>query len=342
MTGFAWPETLARLVRKEDLDEETAAAAMHQIFSGEATGGQIGGFLLALRSKGETVDEIVGLARTMREFSTKVKSSGTLVDTCGTGGDRAGTVNISTMSALVIAGAGARVAKHGNRAASSACGSADLLEALGVAIEQAPEGVAACIDEAGIGFCFAPSFHPAMRHAGPVRRELGVPTVFNFLGPLTNPAGATRQTVGVSDEGMAPKMAEALVRLGAEHAFVFRGDDGLDELTTTTTSRLWEVRGAVAERSFDPAQLGVALADPAHLRGGDPAHNAAVATRLLDGEGGPVRDAVVLNAGLALVAAGISEGIVDGIGRAAESIDSGRAKSALERLRETSQRLSPR
>jgi anthranilate phosphoribosyltransferase len=292
-----------------------------------------------MRAKGETVDEIVGLARTMREFSKKVSVKGTLVDTCGTGGDRSGTVNISTMAALVVAGAGARVAKHGNRSASSQCGSADLLEALGVAIDLDADGVASCIEETGIGFCFAQVFHPAMKHAGPVRRELGVPTVFNFLGPLTNPAGASRQTVGVSDAGMAPKIAEALARLGAEHAFVFRGDDGLDELTTTTTSRLWEIRDGVTERSFDPAELGVALADPADLVGGDPAHNAGVATDVLDGERGPIRDAVVLNAALALVAAGTSEDVVDGIGRAAESIDSGRAKQTLERFRDVSQKL---
>ena len=339
MTDFSWGDTLARLVRGESLAEEDAAAAMGEIFSGAATPAQIGGFLLALRAKGETVDEIVGLARTMRRFSEKVKVTGTVVDTCGTGGDRAGTVNISTMAALVVAGAGARVAKHGNRAASSVCGSADLLEALGIAIDLPPDGVAACIEDVGIGFCFAQVFHPAMRHAGPVRKELGVPTVFNFLGPLTNPAGALRQTVGVSDAGMAPKIAEALARLGAEHAFVFRGDDGLDELTTTTTSRLWEIRDGVTERGFDPAELGVALADPSDLVGGDPAHNAAVATKVLEGEHGPVRDAVVLNAALALVAAGLSGDVVDGIGRAAESIDSRRAKETLDRFRDVSQKL---
>src|ERR1051326_8776972 len=193
MSDFSWPDTLARLVRREDLGEHEAAAAMGEIMSGAATPAQAGGFLLALRAKGETADEITGLARMMRSFSKKVVVSGPLVDTCGTGGDRAGTVNISTMAAFVVAGAGARVAKHGNRAASSACGSADLLEALGVAIDLEPEGVASCIEDAGIGFCFAPVFHPAMRHAGPVRKELGVPTVFTFLGPLTNPAGASRQ-----------------------------------------------------------------------------------------------------------------------------------------------------
>ncbi len=309
---------------------------MTSIMSGEASPAQVGGFLVALRAKGESVDEIVGLARTMREFSRKVHVDGPVVDTCGTGGDRAGTVNISTMAALVVAGAGGRVAKHGNRAASSRCGSADLLEALGVVIDLEPDGVAACIEEAGIGFCFAPVFHPAMRHAAVPRRELGVPTVFNFLGPLTNPAGARYQTVGVSDAVMAPKMAAALGRLGTLRAFVFRGDDGLDELTTTTTSRLWEVGVSETERSFDPAEVGIARATVRDLAGGDAEHNRAVAERVLSGDAGPVRDAVCLNAAAALVAASIASNLSEGLTRARESIDSGRAWRALERLRETS------
>ena len=340
MGNFSWPDTLSRLVRREDLDEQTAAAAMGEIFSGTATPAQIGAFLLALRTKGETAEEIVGLARTMRSFSKKVVVDGPLVDTCGTGGDRAGTVNVSTMAALVVAAAGARVAKHGNRAASSECGSADLLEALGVKIDLEPEAVAACIEEAGIGFCFAQVFHPAMKHAGPVRKELGVPTVFNFLGPLTNPAGATRQTVGVADARMAPLMAGALAGLGAEHAFVFRGDDGLDELTTTTSSHVWEIKdGDVSERSFDPATLGIAAAKPEDLKGAGPEHNAKIALTLLDGEPGPIRDAVVLNAGAALVAGGVTTSIADGMTAAAEAIDSGAAMRTLERFRVVTQRL---
>ena len=340
MGDFSWPDTLSRLTRGEDLDELTAAAAMGEIMSGAATPAQIGGFLLALRAKGETAEEIVGLARTMRSFSKKVEVPGPLVDTCGTGGDRAGTVNVSTMAALVVAGAGVRVAKHGNRAASSECGSADLLEALGIKIDLGPEGVAACIGEAGIGFCFAQVFHPAMKHAGPVRRELGVPTVFNFLGPLTNPAGATRQTVGVSDAGMAPKMARALAGLGAEHAFVFRGDDGLDELTTTTTSRIWEIRdGAVTERAFDPASLGLEPASPADLKGAGPEHNAKIALSVLDGEPGPIRDAVALNAACALVAAGAAGSLEEGFERATGSIDSGDARATLVRFRDASNRV---
>ncbi|MEX2556892.1 MAG: anthranilate phosphoribosyltransferase [Actinomycetota bacterium] len=339
MSDFSWADTLSRLVRGEDLGEAEAAAAMGEIMSGAATPAQIGGFLLALRAKGETADEIIGLARSMRSFSKKVEVGGTLVDTCGTGGDLAGTVNVSTMAALVVAGAGVRVAKHGNRAASSECGSADLLEALGVAIGLEPDGVAACIEEAGIGFCFAPVFHPAMKHAGPVRRELGVPTVFNFLGPLTNPAGATRQTVGVSDAAMAPKMAEALAGLGSEHAFVFRGDDGLDELTTTTTSRVWEIRGgAVSERAFDAADLGIARARGEDLRGAGPEHNAKIAVALLDGQQGPARDAVALNAACALVAAGAVKDLVEGLARAVESIESGSARKTLERFKEISQK----
>jgi len=341
MSDFSWPDTLARLLRGEDLPEHEAAAAMGEIMSGSATPGQIGGFLLALRAKGETVDEIVGFAKMMRSFSNKVSAAGPLVDTCGTGGDRAGTVNVSTMAALAVAGAGARVAKHGNRAQSSDCGSADLLEALGVVIDLGPEGVAACIDEAGIGFCFAPVFHPAMKHAGPVRRELGVPTTFNFLGPLTNPAGVSRQTVGVSDAVMAPKMADALAQLGAEHAFVFRGDDGLDELTTTTTSRLWEIRDGVTERAFDPAEAGIGRVAAADLRGGSAEDNAKIALRLLDGEEGAVRDVVALNAACALVASGIAPDIGEGFARAGEAISSGRAKQALERFREVSQKLKP-
>ncbi|MBI4730153.1 MAG: anthranilate phosphoribosyltransferase [Acidobacteria bacterium] len=337
MGDFSWAECLARLLRGEDLGERDAAAAMREIMGGEATPAQIGAFLVALRAKGETADEIVGLARTMRDFSLKVEVEGPLIDTCGTGGDRAGTVNISTMAALVAAGAGARVAKHGNRAASSRCGSADLLEALGVAIDLEPDGVASCIREAGIGFCFAPLFHPAMKHAGPVRREIGIPTVFNFLGPLTNPAGATRQTVGVADPFMAPKMAEALLRLGSERALVFRGDDGLDELTTTTTSRIWEVGPQVVENSLDPRDLGISLVPAAALAGSGPRENAKSCESVLAGDPGPVRDAVALNAAAALLVGGLAGDWADGLARAREAIDSGAARGALERLRAASQ-----
>lgn len=340
MSDFSWSETITRLLHGEDLPEQTASSAMRLIMSGDATPAQTAGFLVALRAKGETADEITGLARTMRSLSRTVSVGGVLVDTCGTGGDRAGTVNISTMAALVVAGAGARVAKHGNRAASSRCGSADLLEGLGVAIDLEPDGVAACIEEAGIGFCFAAAFHPAMRHAAIPRRELGVATAFNFLGPLTNPAGARRQTVGVSDARMAPIMAEALLRLGTEHALVFRGDDGLDELTTTTTSTVWEVRGgAVSQRVFDPqAELGIARADAAALAGDDTPTNVGIALAMLAGEVGAVRDAVLLNAAAALTVAGTAGTLAEGLAMAAAAVDSGAASAALDAMRRVSQR----
>ena len=341
MSDFSWADTLAALVRGEDLDEHASGAAMRSIMSGEATPGQIGAFLIALRAKGETVDEITGLARVMREFSLKVPVDEPVVDTCGTGGDRAGTANISTMAALAVAGAGVKVAKHGNRAASSKCGSADLLEALGVAIDLAPEGVAACIEEAGIGFCFAPAFHPSMRHAGPVRKELGVPTVFNVLGPLTNPAGAKRQTIGVADARIAPMMAEAVHRLGSERAMVFRGDDGLDELSTTTTSAVWDVDGGVTKSSFDPASLGLKTAKASDLSGGSAEENARLCMEVLAGGDGPLHDAVALNAGAALVVAGAAPDLKDGLARARESLDSGAAAKALDAMRETSQRHRP-
>jgi anthranilate phosphoribosyltransferase len=339
MNEFSWPDTLAHLLRGESLDEAHAGEAMRSIMSGEATPAQIAGFLVALRAKGETVDEIVGLARTMREFGRKVVVDGPVVDTCGTGGDRAGTINISTMAALVVAGAGVRVVKHGNRAASSRCGSADVLEALGVAIDLEPEGVVGCIEEAGIGFCFAPLYHPAMSHAVPVRRELGVPTVFNFLGPLTNPAGVRRQTIGVSDAAMAPKIAEALERLGAEHALVFRGQDGLDELTTTGPSDLWEVTRSVRQSVFDPGGAGIARAIASDLAGADPEENAKVCERVLAGEPGPPRDAVLLNAAAGLVVGGAASTIEGGLEGARDSIDSGAAAKTLERLRVCSSEL---
>lgn len=341
MSDFSWADTLTALVRGDDLDEHVAGAAMRSIMSGEATPSQIGSFLVALRIKGETVEEITGLARVMREFSLKVPIDEPVVDTCGTGGDRAGTANISTMAALAVAGAGTKVAKHGNRAASSKCGSADLLETLGVAIDLAPEGVAACIHEAGIGFCFAPAFHPSMRHAGPVRKELGIPTVFNFLGPLTNPAGATRQTIGVSDAGMAPKIAEAVYRLGAERAMIFRGDDGLDELSTITTSAVWDVDGGVTRSSFDPATIGLEQAKPSDLSGGSVEENARICNEVLGGAHGPLHDAVALNAAAALLVAGAANDLAEGLARARESLDSGAAAKALEMMRETSQRNRP-
>src|SRR4051794_21078415 len=320
---------------------------MNEIMTGEATPSQVAGFAVALRAKGETAAEMTGLVRTMLDHAQRVPLTRRAVDTCGTGGDRAQTVNISTMAAIVVAGAGVTVVKHGNRAASSACGSADLLEALGVVVDLPPAAVSACIDETGIAFCFAPVFHPALRHTAVPRRELGVATVFNFLGPLTNPAQPMAQAVGVADPRMAPVMAGVLAARGAS-ALVFRGDDGLDELSTATTSRVWAVAdGQVREERLDPAGLGLAAAAPDGLKGADAAHNASVARRILGGEPGPVRDAVLLNAAAALAAydgvtaAPVGEQIGALLPRAAEAVDSGAAAALLDRWVSVSQSLRP-
>jgi anthranilate phosphoribosyltransferase len=304
---------------------------MRMVMEGDATPGQIGGFLMALRTKGETVDELDGFASTALEFARPVRSDEPLLDTCGTGGDRAGTFNISTVSALVAAGAGVRVAKHGNRAASSHCGSADLLEALGVKIDLGPEGVERCLVEAGIAFMFAPVFHPAAAHAGPVRRELRVPTVFNFLGPLTNPARPAAQVIGVSDPGMLPLIADVIARRGTR-AKVFRGEDGLDELTTTGLSEVYEVaNGEVRETSLDPSSLGLKRANKEDLSGGDVARNRAIAEEILEGAEGPHRDVVLLNAAAGLHVAGRADAMAEGVELAAEAIDSGDARRVLDR-----------
>ena len=326
-----WPRTLQRLVSHEALSTEEAADAMRAIMSGDVTPGQVGGFLMALRTKGETVDELDGLARTVLEFANPVSPLAPVLDTCGTGGDRSGTLNISTLSAIVVAGAGVPVAKHGNRAASSHCGSADLLEALGVMIDLDAAGVERCLAEAGIGFMFAPVFHPAFRHAAPVRGELRVPTSFNFMGPLTNPARPASQVVGVSDERMLPLMAEVLARRGIR-AKLFRGEDGLDELTTTALSVVLDVRdGEVVESRLDPTDHGIPRASRDDLRGGDPAEAARGARAVLDGEPGPKRDVVLLNAGAALEVAGAAADLEEGIVLAAASIDDGKAAATLER-----------
>ncbi|MDI9888872.1 anthranilate phosphoribosyltransferase [Streptomyces sp. HNM0645] len=334
--GLSWPEVLDSLLYGRDQSAEATAWAMDRILRGEATDAQIAGFAVALRAKGETVEEISGLVRTMYEHARTIEVPGDTVDIVGTGGDGAKTVNISTMSAIVVAGTGAKVVKHGNRAASSASGASDVLEKLGVNLELTPERVAAVAEEAGITFCFAVKFHPALRHVAAARRELGIRTTFNFLGPLTNPARVRAQATGVADARMAPIMAGVLAARGSS-ALVFRGDDGLDELTTTATSRVWAVRdGAVHEEAFDPRDVGIELVPVEALRGADASYNADVARRLLAGETGPVRDAVLLNSAAALVALGGDEGdLVDrlraGMARAAESIDSGGAKRALDR-----------
>jgi anthranilate phosphoribosyltransferase len=331
-----WPELLSTLLRGDSLTRDDTAWVMREVMNGDATPSQTAGFVIALRAKGETADEVAGFVDTMLSFAPTVDAPGRVVDTCGTGGDRAHTVNISTMAALVVAGAGAPVAKHGNRAASSACGSADVLEALGVRVDLPPASVAACLAEVGIGFCFAPVFHPAMRHTAVPRRDLGVPTVFNILGPLTNPARPASQAVGVSDARLAPVMAGVLAARGAD-ALVFRGDDGLDELTTTGPSTVWVVSAeGVTEQSFDPARLGVPRASTEDLRGGDAELNASVVRALLDGKPGPVRDAVLLNAAAAVAAyraldGSLEDRLADGLSAATEALDSGAAAAVLDR-----------
>lgn len=334
-TSPTWPGLLSTLLAGTDLTSADTAWAMQQVMSGEATPVQVAGFAVALRAKGESPDEITGLVRAMLELASRFTVEGPAVDTCGTGGDRANTVNISTMSAMVVAGTGARVVKHGNRSASSACGSADLLEELGVVVDLDPPQAAECLDATGVTFCFAPRFHPALRHAAVPRRELGVPTFFNILGPLANPAQPSAQAVGCADARLAGVMAQVLADRGAS-ALVFRGDDGLDELTPTTTSKVWVVRdGSVAADQVAPEDVGLSRAEAGSLRGGDRAHNAEVARRFLAGEGGPVRDAVLLNAAAALVAlepvgsGSLADALRAGLARAAESVDSGAAARAL-------------
>jgi anthranilate phosphoribosyltransferase len=336
VTDF-WPALLGRLVLgHEDLTHDEAADAMRRVMAGEATPSQIAAFVVGLRAKGETSEEVAGLASVMLELAPHVETPGPVVDTCGTGGDRAGTINVSTIAAIVAAGAGAVVAKHGNRAASSRCGSADLLEALGVQVALQPPAVERCLADVGIAFMFAPVFHSAMAHAASPRREMGIPTVFNFLGPLTNPARPAAQVVGVADGRMQPVLAGVLAARGTR-AFVVRGGDGIDELTTTGASHVIEADGgATREFEVDPGALGLPLASAKDLAGGDPTVNADVARAVLGGELGPARDIVVLNASAALVVAGVSGGLPDGLAAAAAAIDSGRAGSVLARWIEVS------
>ena len=331
----SWPGLLNRLVRGEDLTTEDTRWAMRQVMTGEASPTQVAGFLVALRAKGESPGEVAGLAATMVELATPVSLPVDCVDIVGTGGDGAQTVNISTMAAIVTAAAGVPVAKHGNRAASSASGTADVLEALGVVIDLPAPAVAQCVREAGIGFFFAPVFHPGFRHAAVPRRELGIGTVFNFLGPLTNPARPVAGAIGCADARMAPVLAEVLAQRGTR-ARVFRGDDGLDELTTSTTSSVWVVRdGEVAAERLDPTALGIPLSAPGALRGGGPEVNAEVVRRLVAGDGGPVRDAVLLNAAGALAAFDergdrLHDALAAGLQRAAAAVDDGRAAAKLD------------
>ena len=336
-------EFLAKLVRCEDLTQQEASRAMELIMRGDATPSQIAGFMVALRLKGETPDEIAGLAHTAMAHATPIELPGreALLDVVGTGGDGAHTFNISTCATFVAAGAGAKVAKHGNRAATSLCGAADVLEALGVRIDLPPAGVAACIEAVGIGFLFAPRFHPAFRFAALPRRELGVRTVFNVLGPLCNPAGAGRRALGVADPGLVPRMADALVRLGVDSALVFNSAD-LDELSTTGPSQVVELAaGRQRQYVLDPSSLGLRPASAADLRGGEPGRNAEIARAVLEGELGPRRDVVLLNASAALRAAGLAVDWREGLGLAAEAIDSGRAADLLSRWVHASQAAAP-
>ena len=336
MPGHTWPEVLTALVGRTDLTSEQTTWAMGEILTGAATPVQIAGFAVALRSKGETVAEMQGLVDAMYQHAAPLSIPGRTLDVVGTGGDRSFSVNISTMAAIVAAGAGVTVVKHGNRSASSKAGSADVLERLGIRLDLPVEDVARVAGQAGITFCFAAAFHPALRHAAVARGELGIGTTFNFLGPIANPAKPAAQAIGCADPAMAPVMAGVFARRGVD-AWVFRGDDGLDELTTTTTSRIWTVSGGdVVAESFDPARLGIARGTAEGLRGQDADFNAEVVRRLLDGERGPVRDAVVLNAGAALAVHAAEPGstedrIAAGIVRADQALDSGAARATLDR-----------
>jgi anthranilate phosphoribosyltransferase len=349
-TTPTWSGLLTRLIARQDLTTQDTAWAMGEIMGGEATPAQIAGFVVALRAKGEAPEEVRGLADTMRDRATPVDLPLACVDVVGTGGDGAHTVNISTMASIVVAATGVPVAKHGNRAASSSSGSADVLEALGVVIDLPAAGVVRCVREAGIGFFFAPVFHPGFRHTGAPRREMGIGTVFNFLGPLTNPARPVAAAIGCADARMAPVLAAVVAGRGSR-ALVFRGDDGLDELTTATTSAVWVVRdGEVVPDRVDPAALGLSTPAADALRGGDPAFNADVVRRLVAGETGPVRDAVLLNAAAALTAfdehgGRLHDQLAAGLARAGQAVDDGRAAEVLDRWARVSQQVrtdSPR
>jgi anthranilate phosphoribosyltransferase len=333
-----FPALLDKLQRRQDLTVDEAALAMEEIMEGRAQPAQIAGFLVALGMKGERPAEIVGLARTMRARSTKLsRTFSPVFDTCGTGGDRAHTFNVSTVAALVLAACGVRVAKHGNRSVSSRCGSADVLEAMGVNVSAPPELVERCLDGAGIAFFFAPTFHPSMRHAGPARRDLGIRTAFNLLGPLTNPAGATRQLVGVPRPELTELVARSLAMLGAERAWVVHGADGLDEISTTGYTKVSECRdGAVNTFYVHPSDFKLPKASPEALKGGDATANAEIARGVLDGKRGAPRDIVLLNAGVSMFIAGVTASATDGIARAAAAIDDGSAGGVLARLVELS------
>jgi len=345
--SWSWPDVLATLSRRESLTTEQAEETLRVVLAGEATPAQVGAFLTLLHAKGETADEVTGLARAMVDAAVPcplpTADHAVVVDLVGTGGDRLASINVTTLASFITAGCGVPVCKHGNRAASSSVGTADVLEALGVAIEVGPEGVARCVADAGMGFCFAQRFHPAMRFVGPVRKELGVPTVFNFLGPLTNPARTRHQLVGVSDPAMAPVMAGVFGATGSRCSFIVHADDGLDELSVTSPADVLEVCGdgtgafEVTSWRVHPADLGIAPATMADLKGGDAAFNARVIRSVLEGEPGARRDIGVLNAAAALMVAGRVDDLAAGMELATESLDSGRALGVLDGLVATSQ-----
>ena len=333
-------DAIEMVVSGESLSGDQAEAVMDQIMTGDATPAQFGAFVTALRIKGETVDEIAGMAQVMRDRSLRVAVDGTVVDTCGTGGDGSGSFNISTTAAFVVAGAGVKVAKHGNRAMSGSTGSADLLEELGVNISLSPDSVTRCLDEVGFGFMFAQAFHPSMRFAAGPRREIGIRTVFNILGPLTNPAGADRQVIGVADPSIAERMALVLGRLGSKKALVVHGSDGMDELTVAGPSTVWQMEdGDVSTFEVTPRELGFPVSDAESIRASSPEASARMARGVLSGERGPARDVVLLNAAAALVAADRSETLASGIERASRSLDSGDAAQKLSALVELSRTL---
>lgn len=333
-------DALGRLVLGENLTREEARGAMRTLVEGEATPSQIAAFAIALRMKGETPEEIAGLAEVMREAATRVDAGDDVVDVVGTGGDGAGTFNISTMSALIVAAAGGRVAKHGNRSITSQCGAADFLEAIGIVIDLPPAGVARCVKETGFGFMFAPLYHPAMRHAIGPRREIGVRTVFNILGPLTNPASARRQLTGVAVPGLGETIAHVLALMGARHAIVVHGNDGLDEISVSAPTQVHEARNSdVRSYVIEPEQFGLARSEPGAVRGGNVEANVRMAKAVLSGEHGPARDVVLLNAGTALYVADLAESIQSGMQVAADMLDSGRAQAKVEQVASVSQRV---
>ena len=326
-------EAIALLVSGHSLSADQAAQVMAEIMSGEVTPAQFGAFVTALRFKGETADEIAGLAKTMRSKAVRVVSTEPVVDTCGTGGDNSSTFNISTAAAFVAAGTGVMIAKHGNRAMSSQCGSADVLEALEVRIDLSAEQVQRCLEEVGIGFIFAPMFHPAMKYAGAPRREIGIRTVFNILGPLTNPAGARAQVLGVAEESLTEKLAQVLQSLGCQHALVVHGEDGLDEITVTGKTRVYELKdNRITDYSISPEDFGLSRATPDSLKGGTVDENAVLLRGILAGALGPQRDVVLLNAAAALVAGGRAQELEHGVKLAGEAIDNGSALAKMEEL----------